>query len=51
MIRVALLLSLVPLALLGSYGFHLSPIWIFIAGIAGIAVLAEWIRAATDQLV
>ena len=49
MIRVALLL-LVPLAPLGAYGFHLSPIWIFIAGIAGIAVLAEWIRAATDQL-
>ena len=35
---------------MGAYCFHLSPIWIFISGVAGIAVLAEWIRAATDQL-
>ncbi len=49
MIRV-LLLFLVPVAPVAAYGFHLSPIWIFATGIIGIAVLAEWIRAATDQL-
>ncbi len=49
MIRIALLV-LVSIAPLAEHGFHLSPIWIFVAGIVGIAVLAEWIRAATDQL-
>lgn len=49
MIRIALL-ALVPLAPLAAYGFHLSSLWVFIAGVAGIAILAEWIRAATEQL-
>ncbi len=49
MVRLLLLL-LVPLAPAGEFLFGLSPIWVFAAGIAGIAILAEWIRAATDQL-
>ena len=48
-IRLALLL-LVPLAPVVAYVLHLSALWIFAAGIAGIVILAEWIRVATEQL-
>ena len=44
------MLLLVPVAPVMEYVFHLSPLWVFVAGIAGVAVLAEWIRAATDEL-
>ncbi|WOH61812.1 MULTISPECIES: calcium/proton exchanger [Bradyrhizobium] len=47
--RVAPLLF-VLLTPMGEYVFHLSPIWIFGSGVFAIAVLAEWIRVATDQL-
>ncbi|WP_419729645.1 calcium/proton exchanger [Lichenicola sp.] len=49
MIRLGLLL-LVPLAPMLEYGLHVPPIWVFVCGILGVAVLADWIRAATDQL-
>ncbi|NPD69815.1 calcium/proton exchanger (plasmid) [Lichenicola cladoniae] len=49
MIRLGLLL-VVPIAPLLQYMFHASPIWVFLAGILGVAVLADWIRAATEQL-
>ncbi len=49
MIRVALLL-LVPIAPVLQYLVHAAPLWVFVTGIAGVAVLAEWIRAATEQL-
>ncbi len=49
MIRLALL-ALVPVAPVLHYVFGLSPIWVFAAGIAGVGVLADWIRAATEQL-
>ena len=49
MIRLALLL-LVPAAPLLQYVFHIAPVWVFVAGIVGVAVLADWIRAATEQL-
>ncbi len=49
MIRLGLLL-LVPIAPLLQYALHLSPIWVFATGILGVAVLADWIRAATEQL-
>ena len=49
MIRLALL-ALVPVAPILSYGFDAAPLLVFAAGIAAIAVLAEWIRVATDQL-
>src|SRR5689334_4219583 len=48
-VRAALLL-LVPAAPVLHYLLGLSAIWVFAAGICGIAVLAEWIRVATDQL-
>ncbi|UFW43838.1 calcium/proton exchanger [Bradyrhizobium sp. WSM471] len=43
-------LAFVLLTPMGEYIFHLSPIWIFGSGVLAIAVLAEWIRVATDQL-
>ncbi|MCS3758695.1 calcium/proton exchanger [Bradyrhizobium centrosematis] len=43
-------LAFVVLTPIGEYVFHLSPIWIFGSGVLAIAVLAEWIRVATDQL-
>lgn len=49
MTRLALLL-LVPVAPAAAYGFHLTTPWVFFAGIVGIAVLADWIRASTEQL-
>lgn len=49
MIRIALL-ALVPVAPVLAYLVKAPPLWIFIAGIAGVAVLAEWIRAATEQI-
>jgi Ca2+:H+ antiporter len=45
-----LLLLLVPIAPFAHYLLAASPIWVFIAGIAGIAILAEWIRYSTEQL-
>ena len=48
-LRLGLLL-LVPVAPAMEYVFHLPPLWVFVAGVAGVAVLAEWIRVATDEL-
>jgi Ca2+:H+ antiporter len=45
-----LLLVIVPIAPLLQYVVRVPPLWVFLAGIAGIAVLAEWIRKATEQL-
>ncbi len=49
MIRL-LLLAAVPVAPVLQYGFGLPPIWVFLAGLVGVGVLADWIRAATEQL-
>ncbi len=49
MIRLGLLV-LVPLAPVLHYGFGLSPLWVFVAGIAAVGVIADWIRAATEQI-
>ena len=49
MIRLALL-ALVPIAPALHYLLGLPPIWVFVAGIAGVGILADWIRAATEQL-
>lgn len=43
-------LLLVPLALALRYLVGASPVWIFVAGAAAIAVLADWTRRATEQL-
>lgn len=49
MARLALL-GFVFFTPIAEYVFHISPIWIFGSGVLAIAVLAEWIRVATDQL-
>ena len=45
-----LLLILVPVAPVLQYFLHAPSHWVFAAGIAAIAVLAEWIRFSTEQL-
>lgn len=49
MIRLLLLL-LVPVAPALEYGLGAAPVWVFLTGIAGVGILAEWIRRATEQL-
>jgi Ca2+:H+ antiporter len=43
------LLAIVPLSL-GLRYFAASPFWIFVASAGGVAVLAEWMRRATEQV-
>jgi Ca2+:H+ antiporter len=45
-----ILLALVPIAPLLEYLLGASALSVFAAGIAGIAVLAEWIRFSSEQL-
>ena len=45
-----LLLALVPVAPVLAYVTGVSPPWVFLAGAAGVAVLADWVRRATEQL-
>lgn len=49
MIRLALLAA-VPVAPALHYPLAPSPIWVFLSGLVGIGVLADWIHAATEQL-
>jgi Ca2+:H+ antiporter len=44
-----IVLALVPLGPI-LHALGLPPIWVFLAGILGVGVLADWIRRATDQL-
>jgi Ca2+:H+ antiporter len=44
------LLFFIPLSLALRYLAEIPPIWIFITGAAAIAVLADWVRRATEQL-
>src|SRR5690348_2090740 len=44
------LLALVPVALGVHYLVDVGPIWTFVAGIAAIVPLAEWIRRGTEQI-
>lgn len=46
----ALLLLFVPLSLALKYAFHAPEPWIFFAGIAAIAPLADYVREATEHL-
>lgn len=48
-LRVALLV-LVPLAPVLDYGLGLPALAVFVAGILGIGVLADWIRVATEEI-
>ena len=49
MIRLALL-GFVPVAAVLHYGLGVAPIWVFVTGAVGVGVLADWLRAATEQL-
>jgi Ca2+:H+ antiporter len=44
-----ILLALVPVGPI-LHALGLPPIWVFLSGILGVGVLADWIRRATDQL-
>jgi len=44
------LLALIPVALGVHYLLDAAPIWTFVAGIAAIVPLAEWIRRGTEQI-
>jgi len=44
------LLLFVPLSLVLRYFVEAPPSWVFLTGIVAIAVLADWIRRATEQL-
>src|SRR5438128_2087296 len=44
------LLLFVPLSLALSYAVDAGPAWVFLTGIAAIAVLADWLRRATEPL-
>ncbi|MEO8063579.1 MAG: calcium/proton exchanger [Pseudomonadota bacterium] len=44
------LLLIVPVAPLLGYLLNAPQIWVFLAGAVAIAVLADWIRRATEQL-
>lgn len=44
------LLAVVPAAPLLAYAFGAPPLWVFAAGAAAIAVLADWVRRATEQV-
>ena len=44
------LLFVVPVAPILKYLIGASPVWIFAAGAVAIAVLADWIRRATEQV-
>ena len=46
----ALLLLIVPVAPALERWLGASPVWVFVAGAAAIAVLADWIRRATEHL-
>ena len=43
------LLALVPLSVALKY-FSVPPLWIFVTSASAVAILAEWIRRATEQL-
>jgi Ca2+:H+ antiporter len=44
------LLLFVPVSLALRYGVDAAPSWVFLTSIVGIAVLADWLRRATEQL-
>src|SRR5215469_3300686 len=44
------LLPFVPLSIGLRYFFDAQPLWVFVTGAVAIAVLADWLRRATEQL-
>ena len=45
-----LLLAVVPMAPVLAFLFGASPLWVFLVGAAGVAVLADWVRRSTEQV-
>lgn len=45
-----LLLAFLPLAAVLHYVLHAGPIWVFVIAAIAVAVLADWVRQATEQL-
>ena len=43
-------LLFIPLSLALRYATELGPVWIFLTGAIAVAVLADWVRRATEQL-
>jgi Ca2+:H+ antiporter len=43
-------LLLVPVSLALHYANIVAPVWVFLAGLAAIAVLADWVRRGTEQV-
>src|SRR5690242_4276320 len=46
----ALLVVFLPLAAVLHYLVHVGSIWVFVAGSIAVAVLADWVRRATEQV-
>src|ERR1700712_2279542 len=44
------LLLFIPLSLALKYPLGAGPIWLFVSGVIAVAVLADWVRKATEQL-
>ena len=44
------LLLFVPVSVALRYLFDAGPLWVFITALVAIAVLADWLRRATEQL-
>src|SRR5215472_988905 len=44
------LLLFVPISLALRYLFDAQPLWVFVTSLVAIAVLADWLRRATEQL-
>ena len=44
------LLAVVPVAPALAYLTGLGPVWVFVSGALGVAVLADWVRRSTEQL-
>jgi Ca2+:H+ antiporter len=45
------LLLFVPVSVALRYLFDARPLWVFVASLLAIAVLANWLRGASEQLV
>ena len=45
-----LLLGFLPLAVVLHYFVPIGPIWVFVTGAIAVAVLADWVRRATEQV-
>jgi Ca2+:H+ antiporter len=49
-VRIFAPLLSVPVSLALHYTHVVAPVWVFLAGLAAIAVLADWVRRGTEQV-